>query len=555
MTQGDDDMTGSIRRAAVALAVALAVAGLAGTGLVATAPPAAAALSAPSVKLAFGDSSLTVAWGAVSGATGYTVQHSTTSTFSRPVSVSAGTKTKLFVTGLTNRTTYYVRVIAVAGGTKAVSATATAVPDAGYPRLLTVSAVSAGPDAIRVSWKGQGRATKVGVVAGANSALTTLPFHSAWYPATTTSITLTVPVELRPQLGSGSGNPVYVKVATYNSLTAGSAMPIVKNEAARYRLSPSGTRAWAEHVTPSGTRLRVATYNVKSVTATAAYPGYTWRDRRRAVAASITRSGAAVVATQELNTSDAGLGTGVRQHEDLLNLLAQPAAGGYAIANTPTRETTGGDTNWAVGAHLFYRPALVTREAGGIVSPRRSLGLDWPTGLRDRYLSWARFRVNATGDRFYAVSVHLPVDAGSTSFATLRNKEIAAIDTYVSKMAGNLPVLMLGDFNSSLSKTTSGPAQVLRTRGYYDAAAAPRRAGLNYLTVNSPNQIDNLSVPGFPTRPYAFPHVAVRIDYLMTKNAPGSWGYSNQLVLTAGAFDRAYQGSDHNLQWADIGIP
>jgi endonuclease/exonuclease/phosphatase family metal-dependent hydrolase len=299
----------------------------------------------------------------------------------------------------------------------------------------------------------------------------------------------------------------------------------------------------------------VATYNVKSVATTARYPGYTWRDRRKAVAASITRSGAAVVATQELNVSDAGLGTGVRQYEDLRNLLARPASGGYAIANTPTRETTRGETNWTVGAHLFYRPTLVTREAGGFVSPRRSLGLDWPTGLRDRYLSWARFRVNATGDRFYAVSVHLPVDGGSTNYATLRKKEIAAIDTFVSKMAGDLPVLMLGDFNSSMSKTTNGPATLLRTRGYYDAAAAPERAGLNYRTVNSPKQIDNLAVRGFPTRPFRFPIVAVRIDYIMTKNAPGSWRYSNQLILSDGAFDRAYQGSDHNLQWADIGIP
>lgn len=548
-------MARSCRNIAVLVGVCLALTGLLGTATVATAPPAAAAPAAPSVKLAFGDRSLTVAWGAVSGATGYTVQYDTRSDLARYTSVNAGTKTNVLIPKLTNGVTYHVRVVAVAGSSRSASRVLSAVPDDGYPRALTVTAVPAGRDAIRVSWTGQGRATKVGVLAGANSGLTSLPFHSAWYPATTTSVVLTVPTAYRTQLGTGSGNPVYVKVATYNSATAGTAMPTTRDEAAAYRLSPSGTYAWTGNETPTGARLRVATYNVKSVTSSADLPGYTWRDRRRAVAASIARSGAALVATQELNTSDAGLGTGVRQWEDLRDLLAQPDYGSYAIANTVTRETTGGDTNFAVGAHLFYRPSVLSREAGGIVSPRRSLGLAWPAGLTDRYFSWARFRVQATGAQFYAVSVHLPVDTPTTSYAILRNQEIAAIDKYVSALAGPLPVLVLGDLNSSMYRTTHGPATVLRHRGYYDASATPDRSGVHYLTVNSPEQVDNLAAPGFPTRPFAFPHVAVRVDYIMSKNTPGSWRYSNQLVLVDGAFDRAYQGSDHNLQWADVGIP
>ena len=538
----------------MALATVLALTGLVGAGAVATAPHAAAALPSPVATLAFGDRSLTVAWTPVSGATAYTVQYSTSGTFSRPVSLSAGTRTNLFIGGLANRTTYFVRVVATAGSSRSISATRSAAPDAGYPRALTVTATPAGANSIRVSWTGQGRATKVGVIAGADSSLSSLPFRSAWYPATTTSITLTVPTALRAQLGSGSGNPIYVKVATYNSLTAGSAMPTTRDEAAAYRLSLAGPYAWAPSDAPSGTRLRVATYNVKSVTSSAAYPGYTWRDRRLAVAASITRSAAAVVATQELNMTDAGLGTGVRQWEDLRDLLAQPARGGYRIANSITRETTGGDTNVAVGAHLFYLPGVVTREAGGFVSPRRSLGLAWPAGLTDRYFSWARFRVNATGASFYAVSVHLPVDSGSTSYASLRNSMIAAIDGHVSRMAGNLPVLLLGDLNAAMPRTTDGPATVLRTRGYVDTAASTNRTGQHYATVNSSSQEDNLTVPGFPTRPHAYWHPGARVDYIMTKNVGGSWRHVNQVVLANGLFDRAYQGSDHNLQWAEVGV-
>jgi endonuclease/exonuclease/phosphatase family metal-dependent hydrolase len=544
----------SWRHIALVVGVVLALTGLLGASAVATAPAAAAAPAVPSVKLAFGDRSLTVAWGAVSGATSYSVQYSTSSSFTRPVNINAGTKTHVFVTGLTNRVTYYVRVVVVAGTSKSVSATKSAMPDAGYPRELTVTAVPAGEHSIRVSWTGQGRATKVGVIAGSEGGISQHVFRSAWYPATTTSITLTVPAALRAQLGTGSGNPIFVKVATYNSLSAGDAMPNVKNEAAAYRLSPAGTYSWAGVATPTGTRLRVAEWNVNSVSASAGLPGYTWRDRRTKVASGIAYSGAAIVATAELTTADAGLGTGVRQWEDLRNLLARSEYGGYAIANTVTASTTGGAANTTVGAHLFYKPGVVTREAGGFVSARNALGLDWPASLTDRYFSWARFRVNATGARFYAAAVHLPANAGSTSYATLRNKEVAAIDAYLSARAGSLPILVMGDFNSSFAATPNGPDSLLVQRGYYDASAAPTHYNPRVSTANLTNQVDNPAVRGYPYTPYVYKYPAPRIDYIFVKNARGSYRYSNQLVLVNGRFDGRYQGSDHNLQWAEIGI-
>ena len=156
-------------------------------------------------------------------------------------------------------------------------------------------------------------------------------------------------------LGTGSGNPIFVKVATSNSATAGTSMPNVKNEAAAYRLSPAGTYTWAGSTTPTGTRVRVATWNVNSVSASSGLTGYTWRERRTRVAAGIAHSGAAVVGTAELSTADAGLGTGVRQWEDLRNLLATTTSGGYSIANSVTSSTTGGTPNTTVGAHLFYK--------------------------------------------------------------------------------------------------------------------------------------------------------------------------------------------------------
>ncbi|MGY1703769.1 fibronectin type III domain-containing protein [Geodermatophilus sp. SYSU D00697] len=550
MTHGPRRTSRLLLGALVGLTAVLGV-----SDLVAAPPASAATLTAPSAVIAFGDRSLTLAWQPVPGATRYRVQYSTSSTFQAPVTKDAGTRTSLMVTGLQNDRRYHARVVAVAGPVSKAGRSLSATPDSGYPRELRVTAVPAGTDRIRVSWTGQGRATKVGVRAGSNSLLTREVFTTAWYPATTTSVVLTVPPSLRAQLGTGSGNPIYVKVATYNSPAAGQAMPDRSNSAASYRLSAPGTRVQASPVAPAGSRLRVATYNVKTVTSSAALPGRTWRDRRLAVAAGIARSGAAVVAVQELTGADAGLGNGTKQWEDLRDLLARPGYGGYALATTGMPPARVGVPRTTVGDHLFYRPDLVTREAAGLVSPRHDLRVAWTSSALDHFSAWGRFRVRTSGRPFYAVSVHLPVDVATPDDQrALRVRIVSAIEGFVAAKAGRLPIVLAGDLNSHVAKTPNGPETWLRTRGYYDAAASLSRANDRVHTANSPGQVDNLATPGFPSRPHLAKYTAQRIDYIMVKNSPGSWRYVNQLVLVEGLFDRRYQGSDHNLQWAEVGI-
>jgi hypothetical protein len=131
-----------------------------------------------------------------------------------------------------------------------------------------------------------------------------------------------------------------------------------------------------------------------------------------------------------------------------------------------------------------------------------------------------------------------------------------AIAGFVEAKAGSRPVVYMGDLNAHLGAAPSGPAAHLVARGYYDASATLKRSNIRYSTVNHTGQIDNLKAPGYPYTPYKRKYAASRIDYILTKNAPGAWRYANQVVLTPeGKFDSRYQGSDHNLQWADIGIP
>ncbi|MFC0682387.1 hypothetical protein ACFFGH_31545 [Lysobacter korlensis] len=534
----------------VGLVPASAVPAQASSGVIALAP--AAALPAPAIRAAGGAGSITVAWSKIPGAVSYTVEYSTSSTFrsAKKVSVSA-TKGVKVLTGVQNDVAYFVRVRAVAGAgsTSSVSVVKKAIPDTGYPRELTVTVAPAGKDKVKVSWAGQGRATKVGVLAGSNSIVTKHLFRSAWYPATVTSIVLTVPAQYRDEMGTGSGNPIHVKVATYNSLSASTSMPTASDPAKAYRLTRAGSYTWASAIAPVSDALRVATWNVKSVTSSASLGGYTWKERRYKVRNGILASGAALVGAQEIPASDAGLGNGKLQWEDLRDLLAPS---GFAIANEPVQ--TPREMNTTAGAQLYYKTAELERLSGGFVSPR-SMGISWPSGLLDRLWSWAKFRVKATGAVFYAASVHLPTDDGR-DLSELRVREIKAISSHLTNLAGGRPIVILADLNNSVLKSATGPDNALRLAGWYDAASAVKRSGTQYSTVNTTNQVDNLSKPGFPYTPYRALHVAGRVDYIMTKNAPGAARYANQLVLTsAGNFDTAFQGSDHNLQWADIGIP
>jgi endonuclease/exonuclease/phosphatase family metal-dependent hydrolase len=131
---------------------------------------------------------------------------------------------------------------------------------------------------------------------------------------------------------------------------------------------------------------------------------------------------------------------------------------------------------------------------------------------------------------------------------------MAAIEGYVSSLAGRLPIVVMGDLNSEFGQDPHGAQAVLLSRGYYDASATANRSNARYSTVNISHQVDNRAVPGYPRTPYRYKYTAPRIDYIMVKRSPGSWRYVNQLVLAGGRFDPAFHGSDHNLQWAEIGI-
>ena len=107
--------------------------------------PAAPALTSAKAAASGGGERITVTWGAVTGATGYTIQWSTTSAFTKITGSGTVGNTTTFTTGQLAKQTWYVRVIATnIAGQSPPSAVATVPPlgTAVIPALAPLGAVA-----------------------------------------------------------------------------------------------------------------------------------------------------------------------------------------------------------------------------------------------------------------------------------------------------------------------------------------------------------------------------------------------------------------------------
>ncbi|WP_345481722.1 hypothetical protein [Amnibacterium soli] len=564
---------------------ALSLGAVVAAGAVAVAP-ADAAPSAPAVKVVAGNRAITAAWSAVSGATTYTVRLSKKRSLSHARVITTTSRT-VKLGKLKNGTQYFVDV--TADGPRSVrSAVVKSAAASGVPFATKKVTVSAGPAAnqVKVSWSGGGRALKVAVVAGSNVTTDVRSFHSAWYPATTRSIVLTVPAKYRSTLGAGSGNPVFVKVVQSNSSSASFGPSY--SYARKYRPSPAGSWAFAKAVVASAlvTRLRVAELNVQSVGATAGYSTTNrWAARAQRAADYIDEAHPDLLMTAELATNKLG---SCRNHP----YLGQP----YACRNTTqvadlakrlthlkvadvdaydrvldqmnsSKTWNGNVTN---GSHVFYDPAKLTVLDWGYISPGLAPGVHFGkvTGLGvpgwtnpaikgDRWFTWAKLRTNSSGREFFAVAGHLPV-GNAAAVVKVRYAESKLLVTVLDRLAGNLPMVLGADMNGDATRDPK-PAQVsFIADGWFDAAAVPAkklRSNMKVSTANGSGKQIGAKDPGYGSKPVRHPYETSRIDYILLRNSPHTFGYANVLHLHRnGTFIKSLQGTDHNMQLATIGI-
>jgi endonuclease/exonuclease/phosphatase family metal-dependent hydrolase len=472
------------------------------------------------------------------------------------------------------------------GGVQAAtlrSPNASTATSAGVPAAIpssSVTATSAGRNRIRVHWTGGGRATKVAVIAGTDVSLHDHRFSSGWRTATSRTVTLTVPARYRAVMGAGSGNPVFVKVVQSNRTVAKPAMGLTYSAAAKYRLTPPGEWAFAGAGTAKAAvaKLRIAQLNVQSVGASRRFSSQNrWPARLPRVARTVKKAHPDLLLTAELATSLLSTChnhpniahptwcTNHTQYASLRNRLASGAGVDYKLATndayTAVIKSMYAHPSWnrhiTAGAHIFYNPKVLSLQKHGYISPAFTLGLrhrGWtPSVTDDRWVSWARFKVKATGTVFTAVAAHFPVGT-SARMVRLRSLEASALLKRIGTIAGSKPVVFGGDLNADAVRTADAAATTFVQHGYFDAASTVHRTNMRYSTAKSGRQ--DGADPGYPVHPTRRPYPTSRIDYLMVKGSTHTYGYTNVLnLLPDGRFDPRYEGSDHNLQLATIGLP
>ena len=579
---------GAAQRRFRTVLAALSLGAIVAAGAVAAAP-ADAAPKPPSVKLVGGNGAITAAWSAVAGATTYTVRLSKQRSLSH-ARVITTTARSVKLTKLRNGAPYYVGVTAngrIASPRSVRSAVVRSAAASGVPLAVKKVTVSAGPGAnqVKVSWTGGGRALKVAAVAGSNVTTDVRSFHSAWYPATTRSIVLTVPAKYRSTLGAGSGNPVFVKVVQSNS--SSTSFGPSYSYARKYRPSPVDTWAFARAAVPAApvTKLRVAELNVQSVGATAGFSTTNqWAQRAPRAAAYINRANPDLLMTAELATNKLGscqnhpyLGQpyacrSTTQVADLARRLknlkiADSDAYDRVLDEMNSSKTWNG--NVTNGSHVFYNPAKMTLLDWGYISPGLAPGVHFGkvTGLGvpgwtnsavkgDRWFTWAKFQLT-NGRQFFAVAGHMPVGESST-VVKVRAEEARMLVPVLDRLAGNLPMVLGADMNGDATRDPK-PAQVsFISKGWFDAAAVPAkklRSNMKVSTANGSGKQIGAKDPGYGSKPVRHPYETSRIDYILLRNSPYTFGYTNVLYLHPnGTFIKSLQGTDHNMQLATIGI-
>lgn len=542
--------------------------------------PANAATTPLSLRVVGGDRQITAAWPKVAAARAYTVHWGAGTSTAKVLHTTA---TSIRISGVTNAKSYSVRV--TADGTSAASKRLTATPSPYAPvEITSVTAKPAGPNQIKVSWTGGGRARSFAVYVGSDSQTKVNHYATAWHPAAISSWTVNLPESLRGVLGAGTGSPIFVRVVQTNSTAAKPKMEWKFNGTTKFRLSTVGpwTISGAPAATTSGSKLTVASWNAQSISSTSKFSsGNQWSNRLPKVVRQLQKLAPAVVGFQELGTSrvdpacrnsPAEMTQGVYRCKEQYEDLADAVADVSSTVTTPYRvvrddanaynyqqqDMSKGDF---VDSTIFYDPSAVSVVSSGFISPKAIMKTAWPSSYADEAGMWAEFRTNdGDGRRFLMASIHMP--ASGANLAAVQRAEGRQIAAWMSEKAaalGGIPVIITGDFNADGVVTRDAANLQMVAAGYTDAAATLDRTDIRWCTSNVTNGPDGADV-GYPRTAVPHQYTASRIDYIMLKGGIASTRYRNELPLTRTSdgrlvFDSALQGSDHNMQVASLTIP
>jgi endonuclease/exonuclease/phosphatase family metal-dependent hydrolase len=216
--------------------------------------------------------------------------------------------------------------------------------------------------------------------------------------------------------------------------------------------SGGAASAWSEPITVStvaAVPLRVGSFNIHNA---GLHDGPSWASRRKAVANTIAGQEVAVVGLQEANWTNVP-GRRVSQYRDVLNLLG-----------SRWRVTTTVGNSGPEGDRIIYDSSVVTMLRQGyekLAGTHRSG--NW------RYVAWAEFRLNSTGQRFFFTNTHFLVGKDKKSWTIRRNSALQLVRLIKKKNTDEVPTIIVGDFNSHKFTTPSNaPHQIITAAGYVD---------------------------------------------------------------------------------------
>ena len=236
--------------------------------------------------------------------------------------------------------------------------------------------------------------------------------------------------------------------------------------------------------------LNVATYNIRYAAPADATNGDAWADRKASVAELILTHDFDIVGTQEGNA---------QQIAELKALLE-----GYDCTGHPY----GGATGDGHTATIFYKSAKLELLSDGTFwySPTpevKSIGWD-ATDLR--LCHWGKFRDKASGKEFFFFDSHL-----YWRLQEARANSGKVHIEMVKKIAGDKPVISVGDFNStedtpqvkdiltlledSFRKTLSTPVGEVDTDLGGGNFVGPAKARIDYIFTSPDVEVESYIVP------------------------------------------------------------
>jgi endonuclease/exonuclease/phosphatase family metal-dependent hydrolase len=317
----------------------------------------------------------------------------------------------------------------------------------------------------------------------------------------------------------------------------------------------------------SSADVRVGSFNIFGVSWDSRAGGNqrVWKERRPKIVKQILAQRLDVVGVQEANNSTshkARLSYAETQYGDLLAHLNR-SGGNYAVTNAKnyncashrsTYKCVYKDQDAAGDNRIYYDKDRVTMVREGAITYS-----DKAAGKPDRYLGWAVFKMKTTGKQFFFSNTHL--DPYSIP---ARKKQWDQMISTINKLKGSLPVVAVGDFNTSKYSDYAGTyiprmknngyGDVLNQQAKKNTVANPRAENLYRGWINSFNKF------GRDIRPYAYEDgrhkIGNGIDWIFATNKVRVKGW--EVVVDVSPSTLKLRGtipSDHNLVRATLVFP